>query len=147
MKWRTQNICIGVLIAVDTSCGDVSLFALASDVSQRSTACIFTMKEEGTFTLCFVSCASAQLLSGRRVGLSGRGIIALNICTALVVHRSYQIKLTSTKFFAELKRAVPPTDGRPCPPCRYQFALRLCTEDKQACKGPSGNTLISRVKA
>lgn len=80
MKWRTQNICIGVLVKVDTACGDVSLFALASDVSERSTECIFTMKEDGTFTLRFVSCASAQFLTGRRVGLSGRGITALNIC-------------------------------------------------------------------
>jgi hypothetical protein len=76
---------------VDTVCGDVSLFALASDVSERSARCIFTMKEEHTFTLCFVSCGSAQFLSGRRVGLSGRGIIALNIWTALVVYPSYQI--------------------------------------------------------
>ena len=76
---------------MDTACGDLSLFALASDVSERSTECIFRMKEEGTFALCFVSCASAQFLSGRRVGLSGRGIIALNICAALVVHPFYQI--------------------------------------------------------
>jgi len=88
MKFRTQNVCIGVLITVDTACGDVSLFALAFDVSERSTERIFTMKEEGTFTLCFMSCASAQFLGGRRVSLSGREILALYICPASGVRRA-----------------------------------------------------------
>ena len=49
-----MNVCIGVLITVDTTCGDVSLFALGSDVSERSTECIFTMKEEGICVSCHV---------------------------------------------------------------------------------------------
>jgi len=90
-EMKNQNVCIGVLITVGTACGDVSLFSLASDVSERSTVCIFTMKEEGTFTLCFMSYSSAQFLSGRHVVLSRREILALYICPAFVLHPSYQI--------------------------------------------------------
>jgi hypothetical protein len=58
------------------------LWHTGTDVSERSAGCIFTVKDEGTFAPCFLSCASAEFLSGRRFGHSGREIIALYICTA-----------------------------------------------------------------
>lgn len=87
---NTERIYWGTHNSVYSLRGRVAV-CLASDVSERPAACIFTMKEEGTFALCLVSCASAQFLSGRRVALSGREIVALYICPAFVGDPSYQI--------------------------------------------------------
>jgi hypothetical protein len=136
MYWSARNSgCVAVCFGIQA----LTFRNVLLDVSSRwktGILSLFCVMWE-----CWVS-QWTPFLSQRERNCSAVHLYGVSSCVTLT--ESNQLRLSF--FLSELKRAVPPTFWRPCPQCRYQFALCLCTEDKQVLQRHFVNTLISYVE-